>query len=380
MHVKGYAASETRASLDQSRVLIERAEAIGEPPEDPLLLFSVLYGFWVANVVAFDGVAVRELATQFLALAKRRGATIPLLLGHRIMGYSLMLLGDFVDARKHLDDAIALYDPEQHRPLATRFGQDPGVTILSFRSWLLWYLGNPEAALKDADQALTYARAIGDAGTSMFALAHASPVRSYCGDYSIANSLADQLAALADEKETLYWHSMAMAVKGVLFISTGKFSDAVQLLGSAVKAQRATGATHRVSAHLIGLATAYAELDQFSDAWRCIDEAMSIMETTKGKLSEAEANRVAGEIALKSPQPEVEKAQAYLERALAVARQQQAKSFELRAAMSLARLWRDQGKVQQARELLAPVYGWFTEGFDTRDLKEAKALLEALAA
>jgi hypothetical protein len=156
------------------------------------------------NVVAFDGVAVRELATQFLALAKRQAATIPLLLGHRIMSYSLMLLGDFVEARKHLDDAIALYDPEQHRPLATRFGQDPGVTILSFRSWLLWYLGNPEAALKDADQALTNARAIGHAATSMFALAHASAVRDYCGDYAIANTLADELAALADEKDTSY--------------------------------------------------------------------------------------------------------------------------------------------------------------------------------
>ena len=116
------------------------------------------------------------------------------------------------------------------------------------------------------------------------------------------------------------------------------------------------------------------------DAWRCIGEAMTAVETTKESGCEAEVYRIAGEIALKSPQPDAAKAEAYFERALAVARQQQAKSWELRAAMSLARLWRDQGKVQQARELLAPVYGWFTEGFDTRDLKEAKALLEELAA
>ena len=127
------------------------------------------------------------------------------------------------------------------------------------------------------------------------------------------------------------------------------------------------------------LASAYAELGQFDDAWRCIGEAMTAMETTKERWCEAEVNRIAGEIALKSPEPDAAKAEAYFERALAVARQQQAKSWELRAAMSLARLWRDQGKVQQARELLAPVYGWFTEGFDTRDLKEAKALLEELA-
>ena len=121
-------------------------------------------------------------------------------------------------------------------------------------------------------------------------------------------------------------------------------------------------------------------LGQFDDAWRCIGEAMTAVETTKERWCEAEVNRIAGEIALQVAGADAAKAEKYFERALAVARQQQAKSWELRAAMSLARLWRDQGKVEQARELLAPVYGWFTEGFDTRDLKEAKALLEELAA
>ena len=121
-------------------------------------------------------------------------------------------------------------------------------------------------------------------------------------------------------------------------------------------------------------------LGNFVEAWRCIDEATRAVETTKETMFEAEVYRIAGEIALlKSPEPDAAKAEAYFERALAVAREQQAKSWELRAAMSLARLWRDQGKPQQARELLAPVYGWFTEGFDTLDLKEAKALLEELA-
>ena len=131
---------------------------------------------------------------------------------------------------------------------------------------------------------------------------------------------------------------------------------------------------------LIFLARAYAELEQFDDARRSIDEAINTVKTTKERWVEAEANRIVGEIALKSPQADTARAETYFERALTVARQQQAKSWELRASMSLARLWRSQGKVQQARELLAPVYGWFTEGFDTRDLKEVKALLEQLAA
>ena len=128
------------------------------------------------------------------------------------------------------------------------------------------------------------------------------------------------------------------------------------------------------------MARAYAELGRYDDAWRCVGESINAIETTKETRWQPEVNRVAGEISLMSPEPDATKAQSYFECALAVARQQQAKSWELRAAMNMARLWRDQGKSQQARELLAPIYGWFTEGFDTRDLKEAKALLEELAA
>ena len=127
------------------------------------------------------------------------------------------------------------------------------------------------------------------------------------------------------------------------------------------------------------LAKANAEIDQFDEAWRCIGEAMTAMETTKETWYEAEVTRIAGEVALLSPQSDTEKAEALFERALGVAREQQAKSWELRVAMSMARLWRDQGRRQQARDLLAPVYGWFTQGFDTLDLKEAKRLLGELA-
>jgi predicted ATPase len=127
------------------------------------------------------------------------------------------------------------------------------------------------------------------------------------------------------------------------------------------------------------LANIYAKLDRFDDTWRYMSEAMVAIETTKERWFEAESNRIAGQIVLLSPEPNAAKAQEYFERALQIAREQQAKSWELRAAMSMARLWRDQGKRTEACDLLAPIYGWFTEGFDTRDLKEAKALLEQLA-
>ena len=148
------------------------------------------------------------------------------------------------------------------------------------------------------------------------------------------------------------------------------------MITSGIAAWRSTGSTLWIPFFLSHLARAYAELGQFEEAWRSIGEATAMMENTKETWCEAEVHRTAGEIALKSPQPDAAKAEACFRRALAVAREQHAKSWELRAAMSMARLWRDQGKVHQARELLAPIYGWFTEGFDTRDLKEAKALLE----
>jgi class 3 adenylate cyclase len=165
IHVKGHAVAETKAAAEQARLLIERAEALGEPPEDPLLLFSVLYGFWVANYVAFNGDVICNLAAQFLALAEKQGATVSLMMGHRLMGASLLFAGDIAKGRAHLDQALALYDPAEHRPLATRFGQDAGVAILSDRSWALWLLGYPEAAVRDADDALRNAREMRQAAT-----------------------------------------------------------------------------------------------------------------------------------------------------------------------------------------------------------------------
>jgi predicted ATPase len=160
---------------------------------------------------------------------------------------------------------------------------------------------------------------------------------------------------------------------------TGKAADAIQTISAEIAGLRAIGATTWGTAYLSHQALAYTELGQPDDAWRCIREAITTVELTKEQWYQAEINRLAGEIALTSEQADRSKAEEYFKRALEVARAQQAKSWELRAATSLARLWRDQGKMVEARELLAPVYGWFTEGFDTRDLKDAKALLEELS-
>jgi predicted ATPase len=381
IHIKGYAAPETKAAAERARLLIEQAEALGEPAEDPLLLFSVLYGFWVANYVAFNGDAMRNFAGQFLALAEKQGATVPLMIGHRLVGTSLLVTGAIAESRAHFDQGIALYDPRAHRPLATRFGQDHRVSVLPFRSLALWLLGYPESALADSDQALRDAREIGQAATLMFALLIASLYTHVpCGNFAIASAELDELDALADEKGTLFWKVGGIPVRGCVFALTGKASDAVHVLTSGITAFRSTGATVWMPFFLSCLARAHSDLGKFDDAWRCIGEAMTAIETTKERWCEAEVNRMAGDIALMAAEPDAAKAEAYFDRALALAREQQAKSWELRAAMSMARLWRDQGKRDEARDLLAPVYSWFTEGFDTLDLKEAKALLDELHA
>ena len=179
--IRGFAAPETKAAAEQARLLIEKAEALSEPLEDPLLLFSVLFGFWVANYLAFNGDVMRDLATQFLTLAKRQETKIPQMMGHQVMGISLAATGDLVQGLPHFDRGVARYDPEQHRPLATRFGADVRVSNVSFRSWAQWMRGYPEAALADAKQALREARDISQAATLLFALFWTSLIEIFCG-------------------------------------------------------------------------------------------------------------------------------------------------------------------------------------------------------
>jgi predicted ATPase len=361
--------------VERAHLLTKQAEALGEPPEDPLLLFSVLYGSYLGNYHALNVEMTCKLAEQFLTLAENSGATFPRVVGHDMMGASLLLREDLVQSLAHCNQAIALYAPAEHRPLATRFSIDHGVGALAKRSQPMWMLGYPDAAIVNAERALKEAREIGHAITLMYALRDTFPTHVLCGSYGKVSRQTDELVALADEKAAL---SFSMLIQGGLFAQTRDPSDAVQRITRGATAWRSGGSTV-MPIFLSYLALAHVELGQFDDAQRCVGEAITTVEATNARLWEAEVHRTAGEIALKSSVTDTAKAEAYFERALAIAREQKAKSWELRAAMSLARLWRNQGERDQARDLLAPVYGWFTEGHDTLDLKDAKALLDELA-
>jgi len=242
-------------------------------------------------------------------------------------------------------------------------------------------LGYPEAAIADTNQALTDAREIGQAATLMYALLHGSMTHIHCANYAEANAEANEVVALADEKGAFFWKALGMSVQGWLLALSlsGEASDAIHMITSAIAALRSTGTTFWMPLHISYLGRMYAEHGRFDDAWRCMREAMAAIDATQERWCEADIHRMAGELALLSPERDTGKAEVYFERALEIGRSQKARSWELRASTGLARLWRDQGKRQQARELLAPVYDWFTEGFDTLDLMQAKALLDELA-
>src|SRR6201997_2477351 len=266
MHVKGYAAPEPKAAVEQARQFIERAEALGEPPEDPLLLFSALYGVWAASYVAFNGDVTRELASQFVALAEKQDQIVPLMIGHRLMANSLMLTGDIFKGREHYNQAFAFYDPAKHRSLATRFGQDVGVSIFVYRALAQWMLGYPDTALADANHALEDARAGGQAGTLMYAQFHTSLTNILCANYPAAIAQSDEVVRLADEKNAAIWKALATMQKGCVLALSGNASEGIGMITSGIPTNKPTGSRVFWPIFLAHLARAFAEVDQFDDA------------------------------------------------------------------------------------------------------------------
>jgi tetratricopeptide (TPR) repeat protein len=242
MHVKGYAAEETKAAVGQAHLLIKQAEGLGEAPDDPLLLFSVLYSLWVAHYVAFDGDVMCDLAAQFLALAEKQKAPVPLMTGHRLMGVSLLNTGRFAQARAHLDRGLAFYDHAEHRPLATRFGQDARVAVLFYRSLTLWLLGYPDAARADADRAIEDARELGQAPTLLAALSLTSMTHIHCGNYALAAAHLDEVIPLADAKGALLWKWVGRVDRGCV-LAASDAAGAIRMITSGIDAWRSTGTT-----------------------------------------------------------------------------------------------------------------------------------------
>ncbi len=301
---------------------------------------------------------------------------------HRASGATLYYLGEFVSAREHLEAALALYDPQQHRAHVALYRQDPGVACLSYAAWTLWCLGYPEQALQKMQEALTLARESLHPFSLAWGLNFAGRLHEFRRESQAAQRRAEAAIALAGKHGFAYWLAWATVIRGWALAAHGPAGEGIAQIRQGMAAIQATGTAIARSQDLGLLAEAQRTVGQTENGLATVAEALALVAQTEERIYEAELHRLTGELTLQS-QAERQRskfnAESCFHKALHIARQQQARSWELRAATSLARLWQQQNKQAEAHELLSEVYNWFTEGFDTADLQEAKALLEKLA-
>jgi predicted ATPase/class 3 adenylate cyclase len=376
LHVKGYGSPETSTAFDQAHKFIERAERLGESADDPLLPFTVLYGHWTANFTTGNFAKMSDIARHFLALAEKQEASAPLLMAHRVMGGTAYFAGEFEVAKAHLDRAIALYVPKDHRHLVTRFGQDLFVAALCYRTIPLYCLGYPESAMRDAQQAVQHARGLGHAISHTYAAFFMAHLEVRCGRVAEAKARVEELLSLSDRHGMLHWKLLGLMLQGWVLIRTDKIEQATNLLYSTRAEIASSGTVWADRLILMWLAEAHAQCGHLAEAHSCISAAIAAVEKTNQRWDLTELHRIAGEVELRDYNQVA--AEAQFQHSLFVARRQSEKWAELRAAISLVRLWRDQGKRREALALLTPIYGWFVEGFDTPILQEAKVLLDEL--
>jgi predicted ATPase len=342
-------------------------------------LFSALRGLWVFNEARAEHQTARQLGAQLLTLAQTLQDPMFLVEAHRAQGNTLFWLGEFAAARTHLEQGIALYDPQQHRSLAFLYGTDPGVVCLSYAAWALGLLGYADQALHKSDEALALAQRMSHFHSLVLALTWAIYLHQARGELQAVQERVEALVALAAEQRFPYWLELGTILGGWVLSQQHQAAEGIAQMQQSLAAYRATGAELFRTYWLALLAEAYGIAGQVQEGLQVLEEALALVDQNGERYWEAELYRRKGELLLQSGGRGPEQgAEVCFQQALAVARRQQAKSLELRAALSLSRLWHRQGKRAEVYQLLAEVYGWFTEGFDTADLQEAKALLEEL--
>jgi predicted ATPase len=319
------------------------------------------------------------LGEQCLSLAQRLHDHSLLLQAHRALGQTLFWLGELAPASAHLEQGLSLYDPQQHESLAFRYGTDPGVGCHGFAAVALWMLGYPAQALAKTQEALTLARELSHPFSLVYALGFAARLHQYRREGQQTQERAEATMRLATEQGFPEWVAVGAILRGWALAEQGREEEAMVQMRQGLAAYRATGAELWRPYWLSILAEVYGKVGQTDEGLRVLAEGLVAAHTSGQRSYEAELYRLKGELLLaRAVEQPAEEAEACFQQALHVARSQEAKALELRAATGLARLWQQQGKGAEARELLAPIYGWFTEGFDTPDLQEVKALLEEL--
>ena len=371
MAVKGFASLDTERAYARARELCQQ---VGETPQ----LFPALHGLWLFYMFRAELQTTRELAEQLLSLAQRAQDTAFLLEAHRVLGPTMFWLGDLASARAHTEQGMALYDPQHHRSQAFVYGQDPDIICRCFAAKSIWMLGYPDQALQRIHEALTLAQELTHPFSLAIALTFVAVVHQYRREVQSAQERAEALIALSTEQGFPHWLAYGNILRGWALTRQGEGTEGIAQIHQGLAAYSAVRGNLQQPYFLAMLAEAYGKVGQPEEALTVLVEALAIVDNTGERYWEAELHRRKGELVLIQQGLKVEVAEECFRQALDIARRQQAKSLELRSAMSLSRLWQQQGKQEEAHQLLSETYGWFTEGFDTADLKEAKALLEEL--
>jgi predicted ATPase len=367
MATVGFGAPEVEAVYNRSRELCQR---IGEAPE----IFPVVWGLWQHWLSRGNYQSALELANQLVAMAQKAEDSALLLMAEHSFGNTLWLIGDFEAAQAAAERHNALYVPERHHALASRFGgYDTGVAGLCGAAVQLWPLGYADRARQSGRDAIVLARKLSHSYSLAFAFTFDAMVQQYCRDVERTRQEAEEALALATELELAPWLAWAGTLRGWALVEQGEVEEGLAQLSQAIGGWKAGGLGCITPYFLALLAEAYAKTRQPEAARDALAEALAITKQTHEGFAEAELHRLNGEL-----QRDAAAAEVCFRQAVEIARRQNAKSLELRAVMSLSRLHEKQGKQAAAHQMLSKIYGWFTEGFDTADLKDAAALLNSL--
>jgi len=368
---KGFVAPEAEHAYAHARAL---SQQVGETPE----LVPVLYGLWQFYVVRPQYHTARELGDTLLRLAHRTHDPAVAVIAHDTLGWTWLLMGVLPTALQHEEEAIARYTPDQRRAPVFRMGYDPGVACRIGAAMTLWLLGYPAQALVHIRNALTLAHELAHPYTLAIAWWWAALLAQFRRDVPAVYEQAEACIALTTAQDFPHWAAVGASLRGWARAMQGAGEEGLAQVRQGIAALRATGAALHIPYLCTLLADVSGRLGHIAESLQALAEAHTIVERHAERYWEAEVCRLRGVMLLLQTMPPQAEAETWLQQALAVARRQQAKSLELRAAMSLACLWRQQDKSIEAYDLLAPIYGWFTEGFDTADLQEAQVLLDAL--
>jgi class 3 adenylate cyclase/predicted ATPase len=376
--VRGFSAPEVGRTYARARELCQQ---VGETPE----LVPVLRGLWEFYELRAEFRTAFERAEELLGLAERVQDRALLLAAHDAVGDTSFWVGEFPAARAHLEEGVRLYDVEQHRSHAFLHGYDSGVACLSFGAYALWFLGYPDQALRRVTEALSLARGLDHTFSQAFAMHFSAQLHHYRRECQVARDQSAEVLRISIVQSFPIWLGCAEVIHGWALAETGQAQEGLTQMRQGIADWRASGHELEVP-HFLGLlAEAHGRTSQPAEGLEVLTEALTIVERSGERFWEAELQRVYGELSLRVAAPATRRspvlasAEESFQKAIEIARRQRAKSLELRAVTSLSRLLQKQSKKEEARQMLAEIYGWFTEGFDTADLKDAKALLEELS-